>query len=164
MPCCVRYKPCSPRSRSFTARSATSKKSASIGSTRRKADATIWIGLDGTVPRGPLPGTPTRLSTAIAAAVNLSGGEINYRKAAVARLGAALEPQSAKLFDHLVGAGEQGRRDFEAERLGGFEIDHKLVLGRCLYRQVARLLAFEDAIHIGRRAPVAVNQVGPVGH
>src|SRR5262245_10597529 len=39
MPCCVRCKPCSPRSRSFTARLATSKKSASIGSARRKADA-----------------------------------------------------------------------------------------------------------------------------
>jgi ribosomal protein S7 len=32
-----------PALEKFTARSATSKKSASIGSARRKADATIWI-------------------------------------------------------------------------------------------------------------------------
>ena len=34
----------------------------------------------------------------------------------------------ARLFDHLVGAGEQSRWNFEAERLGGFVIDYKLEL------------------------------------
>ena len=33
-------------------------------------------------------------------------------------------------FDHLVGAGEQRRWHVEAERLGGLEVDHQLVLGR----------------------------------
>jgi hypothetical protein len=35
-------------------------------------------------------------------------------------------------FDHLVGAGEHGRRHVEAERLGSPQIDHQFVLGRLL--------------------------------
>ena len=46
----------------------------------------------------------------------------------------------------------------EAERLGGLEIDHQLVLGRRLHRQVGRLLALEDAIDVAGRAPVLVEQ------
>ena len=59
--------------------------------------------------------------------------------------------------------GRAHRRHVEAERLGGLEVDHQLVLGRRLHRQVGGLLALEDAIDVAGRAPVLVDQVRPIG-
>ena len=47
--------------------------------------------------------------------------------------------QTASLFDHLVGAGEQRWWNLEAERLRGLEIDEQLEPCRLLYRNFTRL-------------------------
>src|SRR5262249_38896147 len=50
------------------------------------------------------------------------------------------------------------------ERLSCFQIDHQLVLGRRLHRQVGRLLALEDAIDIAGRTPALVDEIRSVGN
>jgi len=46
----------------------------------------------------------------------------------------AVSQEPATLFDHLVGAIENGQRNLQAKRLGGLEIDHEFKLGGLLHR------------------------------
>jgi hypothetical protein len=65
-------------------------------------------------------------------------------------------PSRFTSLDHLVGPREHGWRHVKAERFRRLEVDHQLVLGWRLYRQVGRPLALEDAVDIGRCAVVLI--------
>jgi hypothetical protein len=56
--------------------------------------------------------------------------------------------QTACLFDDLVGACEHRGRHVEADRLGCLQVDDQLELARPHDRQIAGLLALEDAADI----------------
>jgi len=49
------------------------------------------------------------------------------------------------LIDHLVGVGDERRRHVEAQRLGGFEVDRQLELGRKLNWKISRFFTSQDA-------------------
>src|SRR5215471_14395095 len=67
-------------------------------------------------------------------------------------------------LDHLVGAGENRGGNVQTKVLGGFQIDHKLVLGRRLHGKLGGLLAFENAIDVGSCTPVLVDPIRPQRH
>src|SRR5258708_17814150 len=69
----------------------------------------------------------------------------------------------AELFDHLISQLLEVHRNIEAKRLGSLKVDHQIVLGRCLYREIGGLLALEDAVHIARPAAIHVDPIRPIG-
>src|SRR5882672_10530190 len=71
---------------------------------------------------------------------------------------------AAALLDYLIRPLEERLRDRQAKGLRGLEVDHRLVLGGLLDRQIAGLGAFEDLIHVGGRSPKQVRIARRIGH
>ena len=63
-----------------------------------------------------------------------------------------------RLLDELVRQRAQLIRHSQSECLGGLRVDHQLELDWSLDRKLAWLLAFEDAVGIGRRTPVLIDE------
>jgi hypothetical protein len=89
--------------------------------------------------------------------------EMVSRERAYERRRFVRSPGAGYSLDHLVGNGEHARRNGEAKRLGGLEIDDQLEFGGLLDRQITRLFALEDTVDIGRGAPVELDIVSAVG-
>ena len=51
--------------------------------------------------------------------------------------------QKPNLFDHMIGAGEQRKRERNPKRLGSFEVKYQLDLDGLLDRQISRFVTFE---------------------
>ena len=66
------------------------------------------------------------------------------------------------LFDHLVGARQQGRRHSQAKCLGSFQVDGQVELDRGLDWEVARTRTLQNTINIDSRPPPIINEVGTV--
>src|SRR5262245_48024600 len=67
------------------------------------------------------------------------------------------------LFDNFVGDLLQMHRHVEAERLGGLEVDDKLIFRWRLHRHIGWLLALENAVDVACRTPEHVDPIRSVG-
>src|SRR5262249_928376 len=75
----------------------------------------------------------------------------------------AINRHNQQLFDLLIRAKQNGWRYGKAKPVGGFEVHDNLKFCGKLHREIARLLAAENAIHIGGGTTNGIYQVGSVG-
>src|SRR4026209_2523310 len=66
--------------------------------------------------------------------------------------------------NHPIRSRQHVRRNYEADLLGGFQVDYQLELGGLLDGKVGGFCPFQNLIHIDGGALVQVGEIGPVGH
>src|SRR4029453_2356491 len=76
----------------------------------------------------------------------------------------AMEEEGGESFDHLVGAGEQGRRHHEAKRFRSHQVDGEVEYGRMHDRQFGRGLALKYAAGITSELPIIFRQIWAIAH
>src|SRR5262249_31942269 len=69
-----------------------------------------------------------------------------------------------RLFDHFIGAQQEGYRDRQTNLLGRFKVHNQLKSRRVLYREVGRLGTFENSIHVVSYAAKVIIPIDAVGH
>src|SRR5690349_6585942 len=69
----------------------------------------------------------------------------------------------ASLFNQLVRAGKDARRQLKAERLGGLEVDDHLELGWLLNWKIGRLRTPQNLVNVISGAPKQVSNIWPIG-
>src|SRR5690348_2921765 len=72
--------------------------------------------------------------------------------------------QVVSLFDHLVGAAEQDRRNLKAERFCSLRIDNKLYLRNLPYGQVFRFFALQHVSDELSDLPVSIGVIRSVAY
>ena len=73
------------------------------------------------------------------------------------------EPPGRASLDDLVGKREQRLGKSEAERVRGFEVNHKFELGCLIDRDITWLNATKDLVHIVGNLPGSFGAVGSIG-
>src|SRR5437773_1162194 len=68
------------------------------------------------------------------------------------------------LLDHFIRPPQQRRRDRQAERLGGLEVDDQLEFGRLLHGEIGGLRAFQDLVDVLGRSTVQLTSIPTVRH